>query len=143
MEIKLSNEKLRYLALFEKFTGVTPRDCIECSDRSRLTFVVDKDDMGRAIGENGRNIQKIRRKLNKNAHVVEYSPDPKVFLENIFSQVEVESIELQDEDDGTTTAFVSVNESDKGRAVGKNGWNIERARKLLNRHHGVGNVRFV
>ncbi len=142
MEIKLSNEKLRYIALFEKLTGVTPKDCVENEENDRLTFVVDSDDMGKAIGENGRNIQKVRNKLDKNVHVVQYSNDPKQFLENIFSPVELENIEF-DEENGQKTAMVEVKESEKGRAVGKNGWNIERARRLSDRHHDMSDVCFV
>ncbi len=142
MEIKLSNEKLRYIALFEKLTGVTPKDCVETEKSDRLTYVVDEKDMGKAIGENGRNIQKVRNKLEKNVHVVQYSNDPKKFLENIFSPVEIENIEF-DEENGQKTALVEVKDSEKGRAVGRNGWNIERARRLSNRHHGMADVSFV
>ncbi len=142
MEIKLSNEKLRYIALFEKLTGVTPKDCIENEMSDRLTFVVNEDDMGKAIGEDGRNIKKVRNKLDKNVHVVQYSSDPKQFLKNIFSPVQLENVELNEEN-GQKTARIEVNETEKGRAVGKNGWNIERARKLSDRHHDMSDVCFV
>lgn len=142
MEIKLSEEKLRYIALFEKLTGVTPKDCVETAGSDRLTFVVDEEDMGKAIGENGKNIRKVRNKLDKNVHVVQYSNNPKQFLENIFSRVEIENIEF-DEENGEKTALVEVKQSEKGRAVGKNGWNIERARSLSSRHHDMSDVCFV
>lgn len=142
MKIKLSNEKLRYLALFEKLTGVTPRDCIETMNGNKITFVVNEKDMGKAIGENGRNIQKVRNKLDKGVHVVEFSQDPKEFLKNIFSPVEVQEIEFSEEN-GKKTALVKVKESEKGRAVGKDGWNIKRARKLSNRHFEMADVSFV
>lgn len=141
MKIKLSNEKLRYIALFEELTGVTPRDFVESGNGSRFTFVVEGDDMGKAIGENGRNIQKVREKLDKTVNVVEYADDPKEFLKNIFSSVEVQNIEINKRE-GRKTAIVDVKESEKGRAVGKDGWNIERARKLSSRHHGVSEVSF-
>lgn len=142
MNIKLNNEKLRYLALFEELTGVTPKDCVESGDSGKkLTFVVEDKYMGKAIGQNGKNIRKVRNKLDKSVDVVEYSEDPEKFLENIFSSVDLENIEVKEEG-GEKIANVSVRESDKGRAVGKNGWNIERARKLSDRHHGVSEVSF-
>lgn len=141
MKIKLSNEKLRYLALFEELTGVTPKDCIEDEDGNKITFVVGQEEMGRAIGEDGRNIKKVRKKLDKSVHLVEYSEDPKEFLKNIFSPVEVQEIEFNEEGD-EKVAFIKVKESEKGRAVGKEGWNIKRARKLSNRHHGTKDVSF-
>lgn len=141
MKIKLSEEKLRYIALFEKLTDVTPRDCVESEDGSRLTFVIDTDEMGKAIGEGGRNIKKVRKKLDKSVEVVEYSDDPEEFLKNIFSPVEVTSVKVE-EKEGKKIATVSVEETEKGRAVGRNGWNIERVRKLSNRHHGIKEVSF-
>ena len=141
MTVKLNNEKLRYIALFEKLTGATPRDCIESGEEgNHLTFVIDESDMGRAIGQNGRNIKKVRKEMDKRVDVIEYSEDPEQFLRNIFSSVEVIDVDVTSNEDGKTQAMVEVDQNEKGRAVGKNGWNIKRARKLLNRHHGLSDV---
>lgn len=141
MKIKLSNEKLRLIALFEELTGVTPRDYVESGEGKRITYVVSKGDMGKAIGENGRNIKKVRQKLGKDVDLVEYSEDPKEFLENIFAAVKLQNVEIIEEEGGESL-LVDVDDTDKGRAVGRNGWNIERARKLLSRHHGVSDISF-
>ncbi|KXA95022.1 hypothetical protein AKJ65_02785 [candidate division MSBL1 archaeon SCGC-AAA259E19] len=141
MKINLSNEELRYISLFEELTGVTPRDFVESGNGSIYTFVVDEGDMGKAIGKNGRNIQKVRQKMDEKVNVVEYSDNPKKFLENIFSSVEIQDIEIVEDEDGKV-AVVDVDESEKGKAVGRNGWNIERARKLSNRHHELSEVSF-
>lgn len=142
MNFKLSNEKLRYLALYEKLTGVTPIDCIESVDGDRLTFVIEEDEMGKAIGEKGKNIGKVREKLDSKVDAVKYSGDPEEFLRNIFSPVDVEEIDIEEQEDGKV-ALIEVEDSEKGRAVGKNGWNIKRARRLSNRHHGLKDVKFV
>ncbi|KXA88911.1 hypothetical protein AKJ57_06145 [candidate division MSBL1 archaeon SCGC-AAA259A05] len=141
MKINLSNEELRYISLFEELTGVTPRDFVESGGGSIYTFVVDEGDMGKAIGKNGRNIRRVRKKIDETVNVVEYSDDPEKFLENIFSSVEIRDIEIV-ENEGEKIAVVDVKESEKGKAVGRNGWNIERARKLSSRHHGLAEVSF-
>ena len=142
MTVKLNNEKLRYIALFEKLTGATPRDCIESGDQgNHLTFVIDESDMGMAIGQNGRNIKKVRKEMDKRVDVIEYSDDPEQFLKNIFSSVEVLDINITTDEDGKSKAMVEVDQNEKGRAVGKNGWNIKRARKLLSRHHAMSEVK--
>ncbi len=63
MKVKLSEEKLRNMSLFENLTGVTPRDFVESGNSPRFTFLVDEGDMGKAIGKNGKNIEKVREKL--------------------------------------------------------------------------------
>ncbi len=141
MTVKLNKEKLRYISLFEKITGVTPRDCVESGeDKNHITFVMDESDMGRAIGQNGSNIKKVRKEMDKRVDVIEYSEDPEEFLRNVFSSVDVLDIEINSDEDGKTEAMVEVDQNEKGRAVGKDGWNIKRARKLLNRHHGMSDV---
>ncbi len=141
MEIKLSNEKLRYLSLFEKLTDVTPKDVVETESNDRLTYVVEEQDMGKAIGENGKNIRKVRNNVDKKVHVVQYSDDFEEFLNNIFAPVELEEVKIE-EKDGKKIATIEVEESDKGRAVGKDGWNIDRVRMLADRHHGISSVHF-
>ncbi len=142
MKIKLSNEKLQYLSLFEDITGITPKDCVDSGNGDHLTFVIDSEDMGRAIGENGRNINKVREKMDKKVDIVEYSDDPEEFLRNIFSPIEIREIDFE-EKEGKKSARIRVKQSEKGRAVGKDGWNIKRARKLSDRHHGLVDVTFV
>ncbi len=70
---------------------------------------------------------------------MEYSSDPKSFLKNIFSSAEIQDIEIEEREEGKT-AVVMVEDTERGKVVGRNGWNIERARKLINRHHEVEEV---
>ncbi len=141
MTVKLNKEKLRYISLFEELTGATPKDCVETGEEnSHITFVINESDMGKAIGQDGRNIKKVRREFDKRIDVVEYSGDPVEFLKNIFSSVEIHDIDIEENEDGEKSAIIDVEGTEKGRAVGKNGWNINRARKLLSRHHGMSDV---
>jgi len=139
MKVKLSNEKLRHIALFEKLTGVTPRDFVVSGDGKKFTFIVDEGEMGKAIGKNGKNIGKIREKLEKSVNVVEYSEDIEKFLENILSPAEIKEVKIEGGGD-EKKIVLEVDSAEKGRVVGRNGWNIERARKLMDRHFGVSEV---
>lgn len=139
MKIKLDSDKIRKISLFESVTGAATLDCVESQNGNKLTFVVKKGEVGKAIGKNGGNIRKVRQMLGKSVDVVEYSEDPADFIANIFSPIDVKNVEIIDSKEGKI-AKVDVNRSEKGRAVGREGWNIKRARELLARHHGVSDV---
>jgi hypothetical protein len=41
--IRLTEEEIRYVALFEKITGITPRDTVIDDQYNRIIFIVDKN----------------------------------------------------------------------------------------------------
>ncbi|RDD52982.1 MAG: NusA-like transcription termination signal-binding factor, partial [Candidatus Korarchaeota archaeon NZ13-K] len=49
-KIIIPPEKLRYIRLFQDMLGVSPKDVVEDREENRLIFVVEKGDLGRAIG---------------------------------------------------------------------------------------------
>lgn len=139
MNVKLSTEEMRYIAAFESLTGASACDCLVDSDENKLTFVVKSGDIGRAIGKGGSNIQRVRQAIGKNVEVIEHSDDPVEFLKNVFAPAKIESINLVVQE-GKKIALVAVEKPSKGRAVGRRGRNIRRAKALAARHHGISDV---
>lgn len=139
MKIKLDASKMRHIVLFERITGATVLDCIEDEEDGKLTFVVKKGDMGKAMGKRSRNLDRVRRKIGDDVDVVEHSNDPLEFLKNIFFQVNVKNVEFVDQDNGKI-AVIEVEEGEKGRAIGRGGRNIKRAKELAPRHHDILDV---
>jgi N utilization substance protein A len=137
--IKLSTESIRYIALFEGLTGATARDCIVDEENSRIIFVVKNGDMGLAIGRNGENINRVKRSIGKQVEVIEYSEDLEEFLKNIIRPVLVRNISVSYRDD-KRIAYVEVLSKDKGLAIGRSGKNVEKAKMLAQRHHGIDDV---
>lgn len=142
MNVKLSAEEMRYISLFESLTGASACDCLIDGDGNKLTFVVKRGDIGRAIGKGGSNIQRVRRATGKNVEVIEHSDDPIGFLKNVFAPAKIDSINLI-EQDGKKIALVTVENASKGRAVGRRGKNIKRAKMLAARHHGISDVSLI
>ncbi len=126
------------MSLFERMTESVVRDCVERDET--VVFVVESGEMGKAIGKGGANIDRVRRSINKNVEVVEYSEDEKAFVANAFQPAVIENVEVDDEEDGGKVAYVEVNESDKGLAIGKNGENIETAKQLARRHYEFDDI---
>ncbi len=136
MNVKLSADEIRYMALLEKTTGAVSKDCLVDEAGNKIVFVVNKGDMGLAIGRKGTKIQTVQQNLGKTVEVVEYSDDPAEFAKNLFHPYRVLGVSLE-EGDGNKVALVEIDVRDTDRVRGPRGKNLEKARTLSQRHHGV------
>ena len=136
-EIKLSTERIRYIALFESATGAGIKDCIVEDDR--IIYVVKTGEMGAAIGKNGDHINRVKKSVGKHVELVEYSDDPEKFINNVIGSASVKSANLVSKQD-KRLAYVEVSDNDKGLAIGREGKNIEKVKVLMQRHHDIDDV---
>lgn len=130
--MKLSAEEIGYIALFEKITGATAKDCITDEEENKILFVVKKGDMGLAIGKKGANIQRVRQAIVKKIEVIEYSEDPVEFVKNIFHPLRVNNVSISN-----NVARVDLDDRDKV-AIGRR--NIQKAKMLAERHHNISSI---
>ena len=139
MNIKLSADEMRYIALFEGLTGARVQDCVIDEGGKKLTFVVRKGDIGLAVGKGGNKIRRVKRVVGKSIDVVEHSTDPIEFVRNVFMPARVKGVNIV-ERDGKKIAMVNVEERERGVAVGRRGKKVEIAKKLVFRHHGIQDI---
>ena len=138
-EVKLSTDGIRYITLFESLTGARVMDCFEDSENNRLIFVVKSGDMGLAIGKGGDHINRVKKTIGKHIDIIEHSDDPVEFLKNAFHPVSIKNVNIVLRDD-KRIAYVEVHTKEKGLAIGRDGKNIEKVRKLSTRHHNIDDV---
>ncbi len=88
------------------------------------------DAVGACIGIRGSRIQAIMRELNnEKIDIIEWDPNPAVFIAKALSPARVKGVYLQ-EGDGPRTAMVVVSEDQLSQAIGKEGQNVRLAAKL-------------
>jgi N utilization substance protein A len=138
-EVKLSTDGIRYIALFENLTSARAKDCYEDSENNRLIFVVKSGDMGLAIGKGGDHINRVKKAIGKHVEIIEHSEDPVEFVKNAFHPVSIKNVNLVVKDD-KRIAYVEVLTKEKGLAIGREGKNIEKVKKLSARHHNIDDV---
>src|SRR4030067_1243639 len=138
-EVKLSMDGIRYIALFEQITGAGAKDCYEDPENNRLLFVVRNGDMGLAIGKGGEHINNVKKAIGKSIEIIEYSDDPVVFVKKAFTPIILKNITIKI-NDGKRIAYVEVPTKEKGLAIGRDGKNIEKVKKLSLRHHNINDV---
>lgn len=139
-KIKLSPDEFRLLSLFQTITTAVARDCVIDDRMDRVIFVVNKGQMGVAIGKGGSNIKQLQTVITRKIELVEYAEDPIIFMKNIFNSDAIQNVKMIEKLDGTKQILVVVDVKKKGIVVGKDGRNVDKARTLAKRYFNIANV---
>ena len=139
-KIKLTSDELRLMSLFQSVTSVTARDCVLDDKMERVIFIVNRGQMGLAIGKGGATIRQLQNVVTKKVELVEYSDDASDFVRNILNPQMVNDVKITHRNDGSKQAVVLVDAKRKGIVVGKEGRNAEKARLLAKRYFQISNV---
>jgi len=142
-EIKLTSDELRLMSLFQSITSATARDCIVDDKMDRVIFVVNRGQMGLAIGKGGTTIKQLQNVVARKVELVEFSDDPVEFIRNMLNADSVNEVKVSDRNDGTRQAVVVVDQKKKGAVVGREGRNAEKARLLAKRYFQITNILIV
>jgi N utilization substance protein A len=142
-KIKLTSDEIRLISLFQGVTNATARDCVVDEKMDRVIFIVNKGQMGLAIGKGGMTIKQLQSVIGKKVELVEYSDDASMFIRNILNNDMVNNVKINERMDGTKQAVVSVDLKKKGVVVGREGRNAEKARLLAKRYFQISNVLIV
>ncbi|MBN2156306.1 MAG: NusA-like transcription termination signal-binding factor [Candidatus Lokiarchaeota archaeon] len=136
--IKFQREEMELIRLFDTITGAVTLDCVilpDGEDSERVIFMVNRQDLRRAVGKNGINVKKLKERLSKTIEIIAYSDDLNRFIGYLLYPAKITQITEQPRNDNKKVLIVSVRQEDKGLAIGKNGRNIEKANTLLRRHY--------
>ncbi|VVB61291.1 KH domain protein [uncultured archaeon] len=139
-EITLSNETVQYINLASTQTGASIRDCVVEEDR--VVFVVEKGQLGVAIGSKAKNLEKLRSLFKKNVKFVEFDEDKTRFVSNLCKPYEVTKVTIEGNDE-ISMVRIEVNPRDKSKLIGKGGRNINMIRKMVQRHYHIKDVQIV
>ncbi len=119
--------------------GITRAPIVDCVERdNRITFIVGKGKLGKAVGKEAHNIKKLEKFFRKEIRFVEYDEDIKQFIINLFKPFRLDRIVF---DEVKNIVSVVVNEHDKGKAIGKEGRNIKILREIAKRQHGINEIK--
>jgi len=126
--VELTGDDLSIFSNFEKVTHVMPSDYL--STDTYIIFLVSRDSLGKAIGKQAGNIEKLKSLFRKRVVVVADSDDPEVFLRNFFGNIEIFHIEIRDVM-GENVMLVTIDEKNRGIAIGRDGERIKAAKTFM------------
>ena len=127
---------MKLMTLFESISGAKVKDAIA---NDKVTFVIEENDMGKAIGKNGMNIKKMEHMLKKRVKLVEFSNDVVQFVRNIIHPIEVQNIEY---DNGIVT-IKGKDTGTKSMLIGREHQNLNHTIDLVKRYFDVKGIKVV
>jgi NusA-like KH domain protein len=92
--VKIDNELFQTVAHFSKQSGVMPKDVIVGQDGS-LNFVVEQQDIGRAVGPQGRNVHNLEQALNRRVRIIAYASDLPTFIQNVIRPLQIADMGIE------------------------------------------------
>jgi len=126
--VELTEDDLKIFSTFEGITRVMPADYL--STETSLVFLVPSESLGKAIGKRAANIEKLKRVFRKRVIVIADSDDPENFLRSFYGNVSIDNIEVRNIM-GEQAMIVTIDEKDRGIAIGRNGERIKALKTLL------------
>jgi N utilization substance protein A len=140
--IKLTDEELQLMRIFEEITQVVPRDCIYDEQFNRYIFVVGKGQASLAVGKNGAKVRLLRGVLKKDVEVVEEGESVEELVKSALFPAKVTEIVTYG-NDYRKVVIAKVSRDSIAFAIGRNGRNVHRARLLLRRYFDIADIRVV
>ena len=80
MNRKYDQQTMQLISMFEQMTGSKLRDCFTVDDLQ--VFVVERGQIGRAVGRAGANVKKLAAALKSKIKIIEHSTELTEFVKN-------------------------------------------------------------
>jgi transcription termination/antitermination protein NusA len=131
--IKYDETTLKYIPLFETLTGAKVKDCII---DDKVIFIIEKGNMGLAIGRNGTNLKRVENTIKKPLKIVEFDDDVTKFIRNFVFPLRM--FEIQKEDKKVT---IKGNDTKtKGLLIGRERVNLKRLISTVKRFFDIDDI---
>jgi len=114
-------DTLKLISIFEGLTGAKVKDLLP---EEKPTFIVEKGQMGLAIGRGGSNLKRVERAMKKQVKVIEFDEDITKFIRNYvfpINKIEVKFenklVEIKGQDTKTRAFLIGRDKSNLKRMI--------------------------
>lgn len=126
--VEISQDDLGIINLFASICGVIPTDMVK--EGKNYVFLVEPMFLGKAIGKEGVNIKRLRGRLGGNVMIAKDASNEDDFLRGFLNNVQILDVERR-EAPGQVALFVTVPDTQRGIAIGKEGLRIKALKALV------------
>src|SRR3989344_8185239 len=109
-------EQIQQINLFENITKARVKELL--INEETYIFIVEQGDASKAIGKQGSNIARISNMFRKRIKIVEFNPEIKYFINNLFSPLKPQ-IKITD-----SLVEVTADTKTKGLLIGRDKRNL-------------------
>jgi len=113
-KITFNADIMGLISLFETLTQAQVKDCVMREES--LLFIVNENEIGKAVGKKGVNVRRLEDRLRKRIRVVEFNPDVSRFVRNLIMPYQAKSVIVEE---GIITIIPDDHKS-RGMLIGKN-----------------------
>ena len=135
MKIKYDASILQYMTLFESLTNSKVKDCIV---NERILFVVEPNEIGKAIGKNGSNVRRLEGMLNKKVKIVEFNPEVSQFVQNM-----IYPLQAKVEENEGVVIITGPDTKTKGLIIGRDSKNLNFLKNIAGRYFDISDIKVV
>ncbi len=135
-KVKFDSESMKLIMFFESMTGAKVKDCIS---NEKLIFIIEENEMGKAIGRNGVNIKRAENKLKRKIKLVEFSNDVLQFVKNLIYPMQVPDIS---QENGIIT-ICGKDTGTRAMLIGRERQNINKLIDVVRRYFDVKEIKVV
>ena len=136
-KIKYDFSLIKFISMFESATGAAVKDCFMQNDK--IMFIVQENQIGKALGKGGANIKKLENMLKKKIRIAEFNPDAVQFVQNIIYPIKPKDIT---EEDGIIT--ITPNDSKtRGYLIGRAAANLRNYEEIVKRYFEIREIKVV
>ena len=128
---------MKFMSLFESITRSKLKDCI--IKENMILFIVQPNEIGKAVGAKGVNVRKLERILKKKVKIVEFNPEPVNFIKNLVHPLQVKEIT---EDKGTYT-LAPVDLKTRGLLIGRNATHLRAYEEIIKRYFPLKELKVI
>ena len=130
MNRKYDQQTMQLMAMFEQMTGSKLRDCFRIDDLQ--VFVVEKGQIGRAVGRGGANVKKLASALKSKIKIIEHSEDLAQFVKNTVHPIKPARVEVDEENKIAT--IIPPDLLSRGLLIGRQAIKLRETEKIVQRY---------
>ena len=129
---------MKYMSLFESLTRAKLKDCF-VDDLKQTVFVVEENQIGKAIGRGGSNVKRLESVLKRKVRIIEFNSDLITFIKNLIYPIQAKGIE---ELDGTIT-IQSPDLQSRGMLIGRNAQYLRNFERTVKRYFEIKEIKVI
>ena len=133
--IKYDFNHMKYMALFEKITRTSLKDCI--IDENHITFIINKDEIAKAVGKNGSKVKLLEKKLGKKIKIIKFDDDCVQFTQNLIyplNRIRIDKVEDK-------IIITGQDTKTKALLIGRNSQNLRKLESIIKRFFNITEIK--